>query len=305
MKKRGFLQISFAWLFAIIVGAFILFLAIYAVTKVMKTGSEISDVEMGKEIGILLNPLETSFESGTSTSFKLPVESRIYNGCKNSGVFGKQTIKVSQMSFNKWSESDTEVSFSNKYIFSDKYVEGKEFYLFSKPFEFPFKVADLIYMTSSLDYYCFLDAPEDVESEISSLSQKNLFTENCPDESINVCFESGGDCDILVSDDYVEKNDERMYFEGESLMYAGIFSTEDVYECQLKRLMQRVESLSRLYKDKISFVSRVGCNSNLKSDLIELSNKANEFESSVNLRSLNQFTKKIEEKNDLAKCSLW
>ena len=33
MKKKGFMEISFAWLFAIIAGAVILVLAIFAATK--------------------------------------------------------------------------------------------------------------------------------------------------------------------------------------------------------------------------------------------------------------------------------
>jgi len=308
MKKRGFLQISFAWLFAIIVGAFILFLAIYAVTKVKDTGSQISDAKIAKEIGILLNPLETSFESSQGTLFKLPVDSRIYNGCKNSGIFGKQIIRVSQKSFDKWTESDIDISFSNKYILSEKYVEGRLFYLFSKPFKFGFKVADLIYMTSSSEKYCFFDASEEIEGEIKSLSGtvKNLFVENCPDNSINVCFESDINCDILVKEDYVEKNGEKMYYGGnDALMYAGIFSTEDVYECQLNRLMQRVESLSLLYKDKINLVSRVGCNSNLKGDLIRLSNRANEFEGSEEIDSFSEMVENINKKNDLEDCKLW
>jgi hypothetical protein len=308
MKKSGFLQISFAWLFAIIVGAFILFLAIYATTKVMKTGTEISDVKMAKEIGILLNPLETSFETGKSASFELPVESRIYNECNATrGMFGRQTIRVWQKSFDKWSESDVGVSFLNKYIFSDRYEEGEIFYLFSKPFGFPFKVSDVIYMSSSLKKYCFVDAPEKIENEISSLSQPNLFLENCPENSINVCFESGGDCDILVSENsnYVEKNRERMYFNDDALMYAAIFSDVEVYECQLNRLMQRARSLSLLYADKINFVSRVGCNSNLKSDLLELGSRANDFESSIEIISDSRLIEEIDEKNDLADCKLW
>ena len=72
MNKRGFLQISFAWLFAIIIGAFILVLAIYASTKIIKTEQLSLDAKTAKEIGVLLNPLETGFETGKTTSIKLP-----------------------------------------------------------------------------------------------------------------------------------------------------------------------------------------------------------------------------------------
>ena len=157
-KKKGALQISFGWLFAIIIGAFIIFLAIFGVTKLMQTEQTTLDVKTGREIGVLLNPLEISFESAKTTSFTMPAESRIYNACNNAGNFGKQLIKISQKSFNKWTETNLDVGFANKYIFSKEIVEGKKFYIFSKPFDFPFKVVDRMYMTSSNDIYCFSDA---------------------------------------------------------------------------------------------------------------------------------------------------
>jgi len=46
-------------------------------------------------------------------------------------------------------------------------------------------------------------------------------------------------------------------------MYAAIFSDKGNYECQVKRLMQRVAKLALLYEDKANFVSKRGCNSNL------------------------------------------
>ena len=154
MNKKGFLQISFAWLFAIIVGAFILFLAIYAVTKIINTEGKVQTAKTSQEIGILLNPLETGFEDVRSTSISFPTETRIYNKCDVYGNFGKQRIQIEQKSFNKWVKTDIEATFQNKYIFSEIYTEGKKFYLFSKPFEFPFKVTDLIIITSASDEYC-------------------------------------------------------------------------------------------------------------------------------------------------------
>src|SRR3990167_565357 len=93
-SKNGFLEISFAWLFALIVGAVILFLAIYTTTKVVKTEQTTIDAETAKRIGILLNPLETEFETGKTTSIILPSETKIYNGCNNIGIFGRQLIRI-------------------------------------------------------------------------------------------------------------------------------------------------------------------------------------------------------------------
>ena len=306
-SKKAFLQISFAWLFAVIVGGFILFLAIYASTKIIKTEQTALDAETAKEIGVLLNPLETGFETGKKNSITLPAETRIYNRCNNDGIFGRQIIKISQKSFDRWTETNVNVGFSNKYIFSEDFVEGKKFFLFSKPFEFPFKVTDLIYLISSDKKYCFINPPEEVDDEISDLNQENLFIGNCPENSIKVCFDSEN-CDISVNygGRYVDKNNETMYFHSDSLMYAAIFSDKEVYECQLKRVMQRAEQLTLLYKDKAEFISREECNSNLNSDLLELGNLENGLSSSENLNNyMINLADNMQKKNNLAECKLW
>jgi hypothetical protein len=309
-KKRGALQISFGWLFAIIVGAFIIFLAIFGVTKFMQTEQTTLDVKTGKEIGILLNPLETSFESAITTSFTLPTESRIYNKCDNFGNFGQQLIRISQKSFNKWTKTNLEVSFANKYIFSKEIVEGKKFYIFSKPFALPFKVTDLIYMTSSEDIYCFVDAPEKIAEEIKIIGQANLLTENCSDNMINVCF--SGNCDINVNygSRYVRKKGDKtinkIYFVTDALMYAAIFGDSDVYECQLKRLMQRMEELSLIYRDKAILIGKLGCDIEINTALVEVNILADNLDKSKDLILLETKTENLNDKNDAAgACKLW
>jgi len=212
--KRGQLQLSFAWIFAIIVGAVILFIAIYAATKVIKTGDTAVSAKTGKEISVLLNPLETGFETGVVTLLTMPVETRIYNQCSTSGNFGKQIIKISQMSFGEWTETDLETVFSNKYIFSEGVEEGSNFIIFAKPFEFPFKVSDLIYLTSSDKKYCFFKPPREIKEELSDLNQESIFVKNgaesCPENTVKVCFGNGSGCDVNVDEFHLWKKIPKM-----------------------------------------------------------------------------------------------
>ena len=302
VKKRGYLQISFTWLFAIIAGAFILFMAIFMTSKLISTEQVAQDLKSGKEIGALLNPVEIGFESAKSTSITMPVETRITTRCENNNKFGEQIINLSQKSFGKWTETRTEVRFLNKYIFSEN-PEGKTFFIFAKPFELGFKVADLIYMTSSEKEYCFRNAPEDIKDEIEFLNQKNLVTENCQDDSVKVCF--SGSCDIEVNyhSKYVTKDGSKMYFSDDALMYAAIFSDSENYECQVKRLMQRAANLALLYKDKADFISIRGCNSNL--NLRGLENAAKSLSSSANLNFVSSVAEEINDENKFAGCRLW
>ena len=311
LKKRGTLEISFGWLFAIIAGAIIIFFAIYFSSKLINTEKDKISAETGQEIGILLNPLETGFESAQTTSIAIPAETRIHNTCDELGNFGRQIIQLDQKNFGKWTKTDVDVFFNNKYIFSEEEIEGKKFYIFSKPFDFPFKVSDLFYMTSSNERYCFMNAPDEVEEEITYLNQSNLVTENCSSEDITVCFESSS-CDVNI--DYnlgaVEKNGDIMYFAGteenpRALMYAAIFSNKDVYECQVKRLMMRLEKISTLYIDKEIINMNKGCNGNLGNDLTGLREMADSFSSSEELMVMKANVDIIDEKNWGAVCRLW
>ena len=307
MEKRGF-EFSFAWLFAIIVGAFIIFLAIYGVTKIMERGGEVTSVKAGKEIGILLNPLETGFETAESILFTMPVETRIYNRCDAGSVFGRQIVKVSQKMFNKWTDTDIDIGFPNKYIFSENLAEGKNFFVFSKPFDFPFKIADLVYLTSADKKYCFADAPNRIKEEIEKLKQENLFVASCPQNSVNVCFESSGsECNVIVNENLksVEKNGQEVYYETDDLMYAAIFSSGGIYECQITRLMKRTNELLVLYDEKDSILSRRGCVAGISQDIVSFKNTINHIQSSEQLAGAITEKNYLETQNNLAECKLW
>lgn len=307
MLKRGYLQISFGWLFAIIAGIAILFLAIYLSVKILDIGGTSIDAKTTKEIEILFNPLETGFETGKTTTLVLPSGNRIINQCDNYGEFGTQKLSVSQKSFNKYKETGISSEFYNKYIFSEEFIEGKKFYLSSISFDMPFKIADLIFITT--ERYCFLDMPNEIEEDFF---QENIITdeEECVDKDIKVCFsryalDNEEECDIFVDyfEKYVEKDNERVYFE-DSLMLGAIFSPKEIYECQVKRIMQRAEKIYLLYYDKSNFISNK-CESNLGEDLIRLSNDARTFHDSRDLELVKQNSDILFEKNKWEDCLLF
>lgn len=315
MRKRGFLNIPFQWLFAIIAGTVILFLAIYMAVQFMDIGKKETDTKTAKNIGVLLNALELGPQTLSKTQIEFPVETRIYNDCKDYKKFGRQEIKVSQKSFDKWSSPSVPISIQNRYLFSESRIQGKEFIIFEKPFYFPFKIADLIYLIPTTEEYCLKNPPFKIQTEISNLRTKNIKVTNCSENSIKICFSSDTDCDIKVSYDsgsysgessgYVEKNS-KMYFYTDALMYAAIFSDENTYECQLKRLIGRVEQLTMIYREKTNIISStVGCSNNLQ--LTALEGMLTNFQSSRDITSqLINIIEKIKENNNAnTKCKLW
>lgn len=310
ISKGAYLQISFAWLFAIIVGAVILALAIYGVTKINHTGQQAVAAKTGKEIGVLLDPLETGFETAATTTLSLPVETRIQNGCDNfTGNFGQQEIRLAQQSAGKWVSTDSASAFENKYIYSKSIVQGRNFFVFSKTFHFPYKVSDVIYLTSSEDSYCFMNPPNRIKTELTNLNQSNLYLGNCPLGSTKVCFAAGGaasgDCNITVDDiaGTVVKDGSTLYYTDDSLMYAAIFASPKIYECQTSRLIQRDKQLALLYNGKMGLLISEGCSPDM--NLLGFENALATYGGSSDLASLSFTADQINTQNSAAECELW
>lgn len=316
MNKRGF-EFSFAWIFAVIVGAIILFLAIYGVSKLIGTGRYQIDTVTAKELSIIFEPMEVGLASGKSSIANLREDTRIYNDCYSSGNFGKHRISLATKSGlgGKWKEPGGEISVPNKYIFSQDVEQGKTVYFFSKPFEMPWKVSEIIFLTTGK--YCFVNAPEEIEDEVLGLNLQNIKVNNCSSGDMRVCFDTDSDCDAMVrggcngilecESDYdygvVEKNGESMFYAG-SLMYGAIFSSKEIYECNVKRLMNRLRQQALLFKDEADFLTGK-CGVLSSAGLIQLANAANSLKESGDLLLIYNQGKQVDDENEAAECKLW
>jgi hypothetical protein len=315
MNKKGF-EFSFGWMFAVIVGAAILSLAIYGAVKLIDLSKYQQQSAAGKEFGILLNPVEAGFATAEVNPIDFPVRTRVYNNCEATGTFGKQLISTSIQSGigKKWENPSAKSTFYNKYIFSASTIEGKKIYAFSKSFNFPFKVADLVYLYSADDKYCFVDAPTSISDDITDFNTGNFNitteVERCPKGSKKVCF-SDLNCDITVNlnAQTLKKFGQTLYFSSDSeneLLYGAIFSDPGIYECQIKRLMKRTSELASIYITKSEMLSPKGCNTGLETDLLSFGNKTRAVNSSVNLRDIELYAQDIGRKNnELSACKLY
>ncbi len=318
-NKRGF-EFSFSWLFSIIVGAAIIFLAIYASINLIRTENKIRDSEIGKKLGIILNPIETGLEEGQSNKIILQSDTRLYNKCVASGTFGVQEIRIATKSGigEQWPAPGVPSSFNNKYIFSSDIVEGKEYKVFAKPFKMPFKIADLIYIWPINEEYCFVNPPREIEDEISDLGlgiNVSSSIAECSKKSKKVCFASSG-CDIDVSlgignelSGSVTKKENfvsnRVYFENPELLYGAIFASPAIYNCQIKRLAGRGAELALLYSSKSAFLSAKGCGSNLDVELKNYANKSLALKDSLDLREISAISENIRRANNDLSCKLF
>jgi hypothetical protein len=303
-------QFDFIWIFAIIVGTAILFLAIYGAIKAIDTEERITNSKTAKSISILTDPLQSGFAEGSFGKISFNEEITINNFCSTGG-FGMNELSVST----KPSVGDAlntpgaTTQISNKYIFSNERSSGEDYYVFSKPFYFPFKVADLLFLIP--EDYCFDGAPDYIVQEIEGLNIPNIHIDNCTsDSAITVCFKPGNDCDIGVipscvgcEDGIIEKGSASMKYAG-SLIYAAIFSEKRIYECNVERLLYRSEKISQNLLNKIDLMNARGCSSGLKSDLFVFEASLNNS-SSDNLAFLDNLAQGLERKNNLERCGLW
>ena len=131
-------------------------------------------------------------------------------------------------------------------------------------------------MTSSSTNYCFVNSPQNIDEELSNLNEGNIeLTDdatNCSQNSLKVCFSNDNSCDVNVNYPLgeVTKNGTSVDFYSDALMYGAIFADNDIYECQVKRLMERGAELSTLYSGKSGELLSKGCGMGLGPDLMQL-----------------------------------
>jgi hypothetical protein len=304
--SKGFLEMPFSWLFAIIAGIFILFFAFYFGSSLLKTGNQETSAKSAKQIQGFLNSVENGLESSETSSISMPGDTRINNICENTGVLGKQKISVEQKTFGKWSESDIKISANNKYIFSNRQIEAKNLNILSKTLKFSFGVGSLIYIIPKEKEYCFINAPSNLKGEINELGLSNLKTGEC--NGTKVCF-NRGNCDITVdySSNSIRKGNETLYFaldSDNSLFYAALFSDKEVYECQLKRIIERAKILTKIYLEKQEFLKNY-CEDYISNDLTNMYNTLDSYQDSKNLNDIILTAQELDNSNKFADCRLW
>ena len=255
-NKKG-IGLAFNWIFAVIVGGIILLLAIYGTMKFIGTGERIIDTESAAKLIGVLESSGAGLGSGRVSEVKFSDEVKLEFSCDylSNRPFGLQRIKIGE---------GKEVNIKDKYVFSSEEVGGKVLNIFSKPFSIGFRVGDLIMVYSESENYCFVDSPDWVLEGVEGLGVNVKLVDNVGDCSgISVCF-NGDDCDVSVMGDVddgrVVKEGVEIHYIG-NLVYGAIFSSKEIYECNVQRLVGRFRELALIYQEKVGLISEKGCDS--------------------------------------------
>ncbi len=311
-KKRG--QFNFVWIFAILAGGAILSLAIWGAVRTGDTLRYGADTEVARGISILTDPMQAGFADSSFGKITFKQETRLNNICL-SGKFGKNEISVATKSGvgKAWNSAGGEISIHNKYIFSKEKNQGTEYYVFSKPFNFPYKVSDLLFLMSGR--YCLINTPPSIRDEVSGIGIKNIVFENCSSGDERVCFGGGSNCDMIVygscsgdcssiyDEGVVSKKDGDLKYVG-NLMWGAIFSDKDIYNCNVKRLMFRTKEISEVYSEKTNLMNARNCGTNMKGELDAWSAETNNA-TDEDIISLKVVADNLEKKNEGELCGLW
>ncbi len=325
-NKKGF-DIPFGNLFAIIAGVAILILAIYATTQLIVPQAKYSEyTQAAAQLSNYLNPIVNGISSAYSSKISFGKNTRVYLTCSTWGqyspIFGKQTIAFSEESgiLKKWTEPGAEISRYNKYVFSDNVTEGKTYYIFSKPFYAGFRVDDLVMTT--FNNYCFVAAPADIEEEIKSLGMGNINfstnVDNCKANQQSVCFGFASDkcaisvvgqcdgsfCKTQYDRGYVRKGTESMYYYG-NLLYAAIYSSPEIYECNVKRLGKKIAELGKVYQGKIEVVKTKNCDTLVGNSLDLIVPLAQRMNSSAQMLRIQEYAKEMDDSNCKNLCKIY
>ncbi|MEM4330777.1 MAG: hypothetical protein QW273_02090 [Candidatus Pacearchaeota archaeon] len=259
MNRKGDLQ--FSWIFAILVGSAILFFIIYAAFKFGGVITFFSDTSLAKEITVFLEPMQAGITEGKKSSFISKREVLFENYCVDEGL-GYQMISVAMVRRIEENPSFGEqIKVTNKYVYTTK-NPSKEFFIFSVPITFAFKISDVIIIGEG--EYCVVNPNEETKTLLEIIGKNIKFgEENCTEDSIRICFDSFIGCDIIIRGKCFEENCESLYEignvekNGESILYAGnllypaLFSDKEIYECNLKRIFYKGYLLSKVYLEKM------------------------------------------------------
>lgn len=307
-KRKKAIAMSFNWIFAIIAGGFILFLAIYAAVKLINIGQLTTSTETSASLVSLFDPLETGLASGKASEISFVKQSKLSFDCDEQiDNFGVQYLSFAEKTFgDKYGTEGERIVIRDKYVFTDNILEGKRLYYFTKPFFIGFKVTDLLMMYTEKQNYCIYNADDDFIDEIEGLNLKNIYFPNSSEkcEGMKICFGGNRNCDTKIHEDYVLKNGKRLYYDGE-LLYAAIFSSPEIYECNIKRIKRRYNELANIYLKKIEIIKRKECEPTLGPKLSASINI--EIKNSKDLVLFNDLIKDIDSINKRANegCKLY
>lgn len=284
MKKAQMQQ--FAWIFSIVVGAIVLFLAFFFVTQYGKQVEKpTKQAVLSAGIDILLEPFSAigSLAEVRAEPIEIPKDMHIEFDCNDDNDYSEikargkkhKTFELTRKSY-------------DKYIFANT-IETKsksKFLAFSLPIKIPFYVATATVIVNK--DYCIKNLPQKYKESLNEIYEPikdsiktKLEFENCePNQEIYGI------------------NKGRVYgkYFINQLVVAAVFSENDLYNCNLNRILKRAIRIAKIYKSKAEKMSAKGCNMDGSIEALNTYiDKAEIFLNNKNQNTLNDFYQSVQD----------
>ena len=302
IKNKKAQGMQFGWLFALIIGAAILFLAVFFSGRLLGTGTQMTQAEISRSLDILLNPFASvsQAEVGLSKPLTMPQKTTINFSCNAAADSERIDVKV------ELGKAPFPYTIKNKYIFAEDF-NTKDLWVFSKPFKMPWKVDDMIYVVSRP--YCFINPPQSIYDELNALNSSFIqpvkSASMCKQNSVKVCFTGCTVYDIKVNPDSVKTKYGSLAYVDDATLYAAVFGPK-MYYCNMERLLNRLNSQADVFIEKAGLLSERGCTeaNALTPEILGLKSAINNAISLKDYSSLEFSSSSIDEKNRI-QCPLY
>ncbi len=107
----------------------------------------------------------------------------------------------------------------------------------------------------------------------------------------NVDVKLNFDC---INQTLIDELNKKIYHD--ELVLAAVFSNKEIYECNLKRIIDRAIKIAEIYKNKAIIMQQKGCsNGAIINALDEYINTANQLKSNFNKQNFDSFINKANE----------
>lgn len=270
MSKKGLMLLH--WILVILVGAVIIIFAVVFASKTGVVEQKKQNVVVAEYMDLFFNPFASigAIAEGFGKQVEFDYEVELEFRC----VSGEERLFVG--SGNKIAEEKIE-----NFVYAPTQLKLKSMFVFSKPFNLPYRITDLIFTFDASQQFCLVydsksseivaDIISDVSGELLEAEQNFISCSdlNCCKQLENariVSFTSRqGDVNIAGKGGFGEefeygeirfRNGKKSVFIGLPLVEAAVFSDYEIYDCNFRRLMSKVAAMSDIYHGKSVFLGR-------------------------------------------------
>lgn len=240
LEQRKGIEMTFNWIFSIIVGAIILTFFVYFAIQNTDLFGNLSAKQVSLELDNAFSGFQTTLVE-TNLEFNKPI--KLEFKCENITGDVKENILINDKG---------KSILRDKIIFAPDKMEDTKFLLFTSEWKVPYKIANFIFLTSPKEQYDLENEPSDFEFvSDSNVGRKIEFNKNsakCTTDSEKVIIN-------YQIDEYNEYygwicNSNGEYgFYGKAMIYAVIFSY-NFDDCLYSLMIEKLNLVSSLYGEK-------------------------------------------------------